>query len=424
MISSLWVILGRVDLPAFLSWAGLVVLGLLAVYSCTVDFQAADEVVPSTVPRAVFHGQLTWVLLGTLVMLATILLPYRYFETFAWLAYAVSLVLLVLVLFVGAEAGGGRRWLSLGGLSIQPSELAKVAFIFAMARFLSSRSDRSPIVLTLGAMLLTIPPTVLVAREPDLGTSLVFIALSIPMLFFAGVSARLIFALSTPAISALVMFSSQQILDQVWPWVLYVIGLMGVLYISRVYILQSLLLTGANVVVGLAVPLVWARLQAYQRARILSFFDPSDADRLNYGYQTFQSKVAIGSGGFLGKGYLEGSQKGLAFLPERHTDFIFSVIGEEFGLIGVWLVLGLFLLLIARSLRAAGVSRRDFGSMLAVGVASYFCFQVLVNIAITVGLLPVTGLPLPLLSKGGSSMLVSCMMVGLMLNVSARWSEV
>lgn len=417
-------ILTRIDAPAFLAWGLLVVFGLAAVFSCTVDYQAADEIVPSTVPRAVFHGQLMWAVLGALVMLVTVLIPYRYFENFAWPAYALSLVLLVLVLVVGAEAGGGRRWLSFAGLSVQPSELAKVAYIFALARFLSGRSSRSPMLLVLGAALLMIPPTVLVAREPDLGTSLVFVALTVPMLFFAGVSARLLLALATPALSAFVMFSSQQVLDAVWPWVLYVIVLMGVLYASRLYILQSLVLMGANVIVGLAVPLVWARLKTYQQARILSFFDPTDADRLNYGYQTFQSKVAIGSGGFLGKGYLEGSQKGLAFLPERHTDFIFSVIGEEFGLWGVWLVLGLFLLLIARSLRAAQVSRRNFGAILAVGVASYFCFQVLVNIAITVGLLPVTGLPLPLLSKGGSSMLVSCVMVGAMLNVSARWSEV
>jgi rod shape determining protein RodA len=417
-------VFARIDAPAFVAWALLVVFGLAAVFSCTVDYQAADEIVPSTVPRAVFNGQLVWAVLGMLVMLVTLLIPYRYFENLAWLAYALSLVLLVLVLFVGAEAGGGRRWLSFGGLSVQPSELAKVALIFALARFLSGRSSRSPMVLVLGAACLMLPPAILVAREPDLGTSLVFVALTVPMLFFAGVPARLLIALATPAVSALVMFSSQQILEAVWPWVLYVIALMGVLYVSRLYILQSLVLMGANVVVGLAVPLVWGRLKMYQQARILSFFDPTDADRLNYGYQTFQSKVAIGSGGFLGKGYLEGSQKGLAFLPERHTDFIFSVIGEEFGLWGVWLVLGLFLLLIARGLRAAEISRRSFGSMIAVGVASYFCFQVLVNIAITVGLLPVTGLPLPLLSKGGSSMLVSCMMVGLMLNVSARWSEV
>ncbi len=416
--------LARIDLPAFLAWTGLVIFGLAAVYSCTVDYQAADEIVASTVPRAVYHGQFVWALLGGMIMLLTLLVPYRYFETFAYLFYALSLVLLVLVLLVGAEAGGGRRWLGFGGLSMQPSELAKVAFVFALARFLSSRANRSPMILVVGAVLITLPPAILVAREPDLGTSMVFVALTVPMLFFAGVSARLIFALASPAISALVMFSSQEILEAVWPWVLYVIGLMGVLYVSRLYIMQSLILMGANVVVGLAVPLVWARLKLYQQARILSFFDPTDSDRMNYGYQTFQSKVAIGSGGFLGKGYLHGSQKGLAFLPERHTDFIFSVIGEEFGLIGVWAVLGLFMLLIARSLRAARISRRSFGAMLAVGVASYFCFQVLVNIAITVGLLPVTGLPLPLLSKGGSSMLVSCMMVGLVLNVSARWSEV
>ncbi len=423
-MNPLFAIFGRMDVPAFLAWAGLVVFGLAAVYSCTVDYQTADEIVASTVPRAVFTGQLVWALLGTLVMLLTVLIPYRHFETFAYVAYALSLVLLVLVLVVGAEAGGGRRWLSFAGLSVQPSELAKVAYILALARLLAGRSSRSPLLMVSGAMLLMIGPMVLVAREPDLGTSLVFVALSVPMLFFAGVSARLILALASPAISALVMFSSQQVLDAIWPWVAYVIVLMGVLYVSRLYIVQSMVLMGANVMVGLAVPLVWTRLKPYQQARILSFFDPTESDRLSYGYQTFQSKVAIGSGGLLGKGYLEGSQKGLAFLPERHTDFVFSVIGEEFGLIGVWLVLGLFLLLIARSLRAARISRRSFGAMLAVGVASYFAFQVLVNIAITVGLLPVTGLPLPLLSKGGSSMLVSCMMVGLVLNVSARWSEV
>lgn len=423
-MNSLFAVFGRIDVPVFLAWALLVIIGLGAVYSCTVDYQAADEVVVSTVPRAVFHGQLLWAFLGALLMVLTVLVPYRHFENFAYLAYALSLLTLVLVLVVGAEAGGGRRWLSFGGLSVQPSEFAKVAFVFALARFLSARRNRSPLVLILGAVLLTVPPTILVAREPDLGTSLVFVALSVPMLFFAGVSARMLFALATPALSAFVMFSSQQLLEGVWPWVLYIIVLMGILYASRLYIAQSLVLVVTNVSVGLAVPLVWARLKPYQQARILSFFDPTDADRLNYGYQTFQSKVAIGSGGVLGKGYLAGSQKGLAFLPERHTDFIFSVVGEEFGLIGVWLVLGLFLLLVARSLRAAETSRRRFGAMLAVGVASYFCFQVLVNIAITTGLLPVTGLPLPLLSKGGSSMLVSCLMVGLVLNVSARWSEV
>jgi rod shape determining protein RodA len=264
----------------------------------------------------------------------------------------------------------------------------------------------------------------LVVREPDLGTALVYPALAVPMLFWAGVPARLLLALLSPVLSAVIMFIGQETIRDVWPWVLYVIALMVLLYFARLYILQNLLLMGSNLVTGLAIPLVWEKLQPYQQARILAFFSPSDADRLGYGYQTFQSKVAIGSGGLVGKGYLEGSQKGLAFLPERHTDFIFSVIGEELGLLGALAVLALFLLLVVRALRVAEISKRSFGSMIAVGVAAYFCFQAMVNIAITVGLLPVTGLPLPLLSKGGSSMLTSCIMLGLLLNVSARWSEV
>lgn len=414
----------RADALTLFAWGALVTIGLAAVYSCTVDFQSSAEIVPSTVSRGVFFSQLTWVIIGAAVAFSCLLVPYRHFEALAYLAYALAVVLLVAVLLIGDEAGGGRRWLALGGFSFQPSELAKVALILALGRFLAGRNDRSPLLLVGGAIAFVVPLFLLVVREPDLGTSLVFPAIAVPMLFWAGVPARLILALVSPVLSAVVMFSSQQALVAVWPWVLYIIALLVLLYFARLYIVQNLLLVGSNLVTGLAIPLVWERLQPYQQARIVTFFSPSESDRLGYGYQTFQSQVAIGSGGLFGKGYLEGSQKGLAFLPERHTDFIFSVIGEELGLVGAMVVLCLFLLLILRALRVAEISKRPFGGMIAVGVASYFCFQALVNIAITVGLLPVTGLPLPLLSKGGSSMLVSCIMLGLLLNVSARWSEV
>lgn len=417
-------IVSRTDLLTIFAWLGLILFGLAAVYSCTVDYQSTHEVVPSTVSRAVFESQLTMVIMGVLVALLCVLLPLRHFEALAYVAYVIAVILLVLVLLIGSESGGGRRWLSLGGFTIQPAEFAKVALVLALARFLASRRGTSAPWLVFAAAALALPIVVLVFREPDLGTSIVFPALVVPMLFWAGVSARLLLALASPVISAAIMFTCQQVLGGVWPWVLYVILLLGILYVSRLYVLQSLILMGTNLVMGLAIPLVWDRLQPYQQARIISFFDPTDADRLSYGYQTFQSKVAIGSGGLFGKGYLEGSQKGLAFLPERHTDFIFSVIGEELGLIGAWLVLGLFLLLIARALHVAVKTKAPFASLVAVGVASYFAFQVIVNIAITLGLLPVTGLPLPLLSKGGSSMLTSCVMVGLLLNSSARWSEV
>lgn len=414
----------RADALTILAWTGLLLLGLTAVYSCTVDYQSTHEIVPSTVSRAVFESQLTWAIVGVVVAGICVLLPFRHFEALAYVAYVLALILLVAVLVVGTEVAGGKRWLAFGGFTIQPAELAKVALVLALARFLSARRGTSAPWLVAAAVGLVLPFFVLVFQEPDLGTAIVFPALAVPMLFWAGVSARLLLALASPVISAAIMFSGQQVVGGVWPWVLYVIVLLGVLYTSRIYLLQSLTLMGTNVITGLAIPLVWDRLQPYQQARILSFFDPTDADRLSYGYQTFQSKVAIGSGGLFGKGYLEGSQKGLAFLPERHTDFIFSVIGEEFGLVGAWLVLGLFLLLIGRALHVAAKSKAPFASLVAVGVASYFAFQVLVNIAITLGLLPVTGLPLPLLSKGGSSMLTSCIMVGLLLNSSARWSEV
>lgn len=423
-MARLFAILWRADGLALFAWGALVTIGLAAVYSCTVDFQSSAEIVPSTVSRAVFHSQVTWAVVGAVIALLCALIPYRHFEALAYVIYAVTVVLLVAVLVLGTESGGGRRWLVIGGMSFQPSELAKVALVLALGRYLAARSERSPLVLVGGAVAFVIPIFLLVVREPDLGTSLVYPAMAVPMLFWAGVPARLILALVSPVLSAVVMFVGQQALGGVWPWVLYVIGLVVLLYFMRLYIVQSLLLMASNVMTGLAIPLVWEKLHPYQQARILTFFSPSESDRLGYGYQTFQSQVAIGSGGLFGKGYLEGSQKGLAFLPERHTDFIFSVIGEETGLVGAAVVLGLFLLLIYRALRVAAISKRPFGGMIAVGVASYFCFQVLVNIAITAGLLPVTGLPLPLLSKGGSSMLVSCILLGLLLNVSARWSEV
>lgn len=414
----------RADVGTLMAWLGLLILGLAAVYSCTVEFRELDHVVPSTVSRAVFHGQLLWVGVGILAAMFAVAIPYRHFDTLAYVAYAVSILLLVLVLVVGKEIGGGRRWLILGGLSLQPSELAKVALVMALARFLASNRKRGPWVLVFGTAAFVTPIFLLVVQQPDLGTALVFPALALPMLFWCGVRASFLFALASPILSAVVMFYSTRVMEVTWPWVLYVLLLLVVLYFSRLYLLPSVALAFMNILTGLAIPLVWERLKPYQQARILTFFDPSDSDRLSYGYQTFQSKVAIGSGGLTGRGFLEGSQKGLAFLPERHTDFIFSVVGEELGLLGALVVLGVFYFLIVRAFRTAVVVRRSFGSLLAVGVGAYFAFQVIVNVAITVGLLPVTGLPLPFFSKGGSSMLVSCLMVGLLLNVSARWSDV
>ena len=372
------------------------------------------------VPKGVFWRQVIWAGLSWFAVCVASRVPLRYLEHAAWPGYLLAAVLLVLVLLFAPEVGGARRWLNLGPFRLQPSEFAKVAVVLLLAAWLTRRvEDRSTIVATVGSLVLAIVPAVLVLREPDLGTSLVFLAIWLGMIFWFGISGLFLATVLTAAASAVIMFYSERVLVQPWPWGVYIVLLMGGLYVLRRSMVASVMVLGANIAAGLAIPLVWTRLQGYQQERILTFFDPG-RDAMGTGYQAIQSKVAIGSGGLFGTQYLQGTQKGLAFLPERHTDFIFSVAGEELGLLGAAILLLLFLLLVMRAIDLALEARRPFASLLAIGVASYFCFHVVVNVSITTGLLPVTGLPLPLVSYGGSNLLVSSLMVSILLNLSAH----
>jgi rod shape determining protein RodA len=195
-----------------------------------------------------------------------------------------------------------------------------------------------------------------------------------------------------------------------------------VLYKSKLRLYPMILVVAVNLAVGIVTPQVWNHLEPYQRQRITTFLDPN-ADPYGAGYQIIQSKIAIGSGGVTGKGFLHGTQKGLEFLPEQHTDFIFSVVGEETGFLGAGFVTVLYMTLILRGVRVAQRARNRFGSLMAIGLTSIFLYHVLVNICMTVGLAPVTGLPLPLLSYGGTSLLTSFLQVGLIQNVAMRWRE-
>lgn len=414
----------RMDTAALSAWFALMLIGLATVYSCTQPLPGGSEGVHRLIGVTIVYNQMIWLVLGVTAALLCLLVPLRFFETFAFVFYGASIVALLAVFFVSPERAGTHRWLSLGPFSLQPSELAKVAFLFTLARFLAVREGKGPFFTVVGVFLLSLPPFLLVLKEPDLGTALVFLILGVPMMFWSGVRASFLLALFSPLLSGLAMFYGQQVLHTDWPWAIYVVVLLFALFYSRLYMLHSVLLVVANLTTGLGIPLIWDKLQSYQQQRILTFFRPGETDHLGVGYQVYQSKVAIGSGGILGKGYLHGTQKGLAFLPERHTDFIFSVLGEELGLVGALLVIGLFLIIFIRAMRIAVKAKRPFASLLAVGVGSYFFFQSFVNISITLGLLPVTGLPLPFITYGGSSMLASCLMMGLLLSVSARWSEV
>jgi rod shape determining protein RodA len=406
-----------------LSWFLLCLTSLAVLWSVTEPIHGPYDQLDPGVAKGVFFKQAFWMITGFCALILASRVPLRYLENVSIPLYLFSVVLLVFILLVGPRIGGAKRWLVVGSLHLQPSELAKVTFILVTANLLGqSLEEGRGLKAALGSFLVMILPMILVLREPDLGTSLVFVAVWVGMVFWYGFPGVLLLGAGSAAVSAVIMFYSESVAQQAWPWGLYILLILGVLYFLRSSILSKVILLATNVGFGIGIPFFWEKLKGYQQERILTFFDPG-RDAFGSGYQAIQSKVAIGSGGLFGTHYLQGTQKGLAFLPERHTDFIFSVVGEELGFLGAVALLGLFLTIILRGINHAGAARRPFGRFVAVGVVTYFTFHVVVNVAITTGLLPVTGLPLPLISYGGSNLVVSSLLLGLLLNVSSRTFE-
>ena len=407
------------DKVLVLAWLLLCLASLAVLWSVTEPVRGPYEQTDPGVAKTVFWRQVAWMLISWLAFLVAARLPLRYLEQLSLLLFLTTVLLLLIILAVGPRIGGARRWLALGPLRLQPSELAKVTFVLVTAKLLGTAAGEGrrlgPAVLSFLVMAV---PMMLVLREPDLGTSLVFLAIWLGAIFWFGMPGILLIGAGSIVLSAAIMFYSD-IGDKAWPWGVYLVVVIGILYLAPLTTAARIALLANNVAGGIGIPFFWARLKPYQQDRLLAFFDPS-RDQFGTGYQAIQSKVAIGQGGLMGTGYLAGTQKGLAFLPERHTDFIFSVVGEELGFVGAVVVLGLFAVIILRGINHAEAARRPFASFLAIGVVSYFTFHVVVNVAITTGLLPVTGLPLPLLSYGGSNLLASSLMLGLLLNVSSR----
>ncbi len=340
-------------------------IGLASVYSAV----TADP--PPAPFRGLFAKQILWFGLGMLVMTAAVVFPYRHLDRLAYPLYLGCLLLLVAVILYGKFAGGSRRWLVVGPLHLQPSELFKVAVVIVLARYYSRLPVGQPLRFgdLVRPVLLTAIPCVLIAVQPDLGTACLIGLVAATLTLFAGVAWRT-------------------------------------------------LLAGAAIL-GALIPLGWSLLKEYQKQRILTFLNP-DQDPLGAGYHVIQSKIAIGSGMLTGKGYLQGTQNALSFLPEEHTDFIFSVLAEEWGALGSLAVLGLFLLLILWGGSVAYRSRDPFGVFLAVGLTALIAWQVVINVGMTMGLLPVVGVPLPLVSYGGSSTVAVAICLGLLFNVSMR----
>ncbi|WP_218079530.1 rod shape-determining protein RodA [Anthocerotibacter panamensis] len=368
----------------------------------------------STDPRhSDFTAQLYTGLFGAGAAVLLSRLSYGLLERWVWWIYGLANILLLLVAFTGREALGAQRWLDIGGFSFQPSEFAKIAVILTLASYLK----RFPIKNFFNiwpVLLIVAVPALLVFKQPDLGTALVFGAVTLAMLFWGGAQLSWIILLISPLVSA-ILFSIWVPLWMVW------VGVMGVLAWRSLQKNPALMLTVVvvNLLSGGLGQWLWHLLQPYQQMRLIIFLDPT-IDPLGAGYHIIQSQVAIGAGQFWGRGLFAGTQTQLNFIPEQHTDFIFSAIGEELGFIGALVLLTILVTLLWRLLVVAQNARDEFGSLLVIGFFTVLLFQTTINIGMNIGLAPVTGIPLPFVSWGRTALLSNFIAIALVRSVALQ----
>jgi len=352
----------RFDIQLTFYAAALAVIGLLMAYS--------NSSGPALTPASTFTRGLLWLAVAIAVFAVAAAVDTRWLRTFAWLIYLINIGLLIATLAVGSGVGGVSRWVSIFGLQFQFSEVAKILMIGVLAAYLAARKDSVTSLRTaIGAGLLVGPPFVLVMLQPDLGTSLVFAAILLGMLFMVGTKLR---------------------------W----------------------LALGAIVAVA-SMPVIWSVLADYQRRRLLSFLDPT-SDPLGSGFQLIQSQMAVGSGGLLGTGLDSGSSGAAALLPVQTTDFAAAVLFQELGFVGGIVVFALFVALIWRVLLTGWRSEDVFGLAFAAGVASMLVFQLVVNVGMVIGVMPVTGIPLPFITHGGASLISIALGLGILQSLNMR----
>ena len=382
---------------------------VLAALGIGMIWSAGQVDLPSLVTGA-WARQLVWLCISILAFAIVIRVPMRWLEWATPWIYAFSIILLAAVLVVGGGPNT-RSWLRVAGFSFQPAELAKLATILLLARLLGSRKEPQTRLFDLWkAVLAVVVPFLLVMAQPDLGSALIFVVILVAALFWAGIPLFTIFMLVSPGVSLILGFSAA-----VWG-VWFMIVMVG-LYLKGPFLAEAVAVALANLVAGaLATPL-WNRLAPYQQRRLVVFLDP-EVDPRGAGWHLIQSKVAIGSGGVTGQGFGQGPQKRLAFLPEQHTDFIFSVVGEELGLIGVFAFLALLAWFLRRVLRVAAESTQGFGSLVVFCFFAVWFAHLGINVGMTVGLMPVTGLPLPFISYGGSFLLTTFVGLALVCRVA------
>ena len=357
-------LLRRIDFPLLIASLAIIIYSLIVISSATHVNTPGEERYWFVQRQGIFA------LVNVAIAVLFLNFDYRGLQQYGTKLYIFNLIMLVAVMFVGQTALGAQRWIQIGPISLQPSEFSKLIMIVCLASILEQRvgqlnsfQDLLPIAAYVGL------PFILVLKQPDLGTSLVFMAIFLGMIIVCGIRWRILFGLCVAGIASM--------------------------------------------------PIIWQFMKDYQKMRIMVFLDPN-VDPLGSGYHIIQSKIAIGSGMLFGKGLFQGTQSQLNFLPENHTDFIFAVVGEEFGFVGAVILLLLYLIVFWRGLQIARSASDVFGRLLAVGITSMLAFHVLVNVGMTTGIMPVTGIPLPLMSYGVSALTTDILAIAILMNIHMR----
>jgi len=390
-------------LAALLALAG---LGVFAIYSSS----SADY------GWSLAFRQVIWCALGIAAAYVMMRVRLKTLSAFAPLLYAAAILILIAVLVAGRGPHGTRRWFDLGLFRFQPSEIAKIAVILMLSRYLSDkRAIGDSLKSVLAVFAIVAIPAALILNEPDLGTAVVVGFLAFPLLYAAGLDSLLMLLLLSPLIALICAW-------EVVAWVIFVALLVTIVVFGRFKTSLIALVFGVNFLVYSLAPRLWNSLAPYQQGRVLAFLNP-DNYRFGAGFQIIQSKIAIGSGGFAGKGLFQGTQKALGLVPAQHTDFIFSLVGEELGFLGGAGVLLLLLFVVYRIYRIAGTVRSRFAMYFCFGFASLILIQTFINVGMTLGITPVTGLPLPFVSYGGSQMMVFWGGMGIVLGSSVSRKE-
>lgn len=392
----------RFDFFIFIPVLVLVGFGLLAIYSSTINHPTA---------LGNFEKQLFWVIVSILALLIVYLLPPNLFKYLAVPSYILSQALLIIVLVFGKVVKGSRSWLSFGDIGFQPSEFAKIGLILFLAYWITNKkNDINNVKVLALTVSFGLIPMCLILLEPDTGTAIVYAGITLAMIFWGGISLFGLFVVLSPGV---VIFAS---IFGIQAFIGALLIILVALILFNKDLFTSATIFVVNLSAGFIFDMLFKFLQPHQQKRIEAFIDPN-ADPLGSGYNALQAKVAIGSGGLLGKGFLEGNQTQLRFIPEQWTDFIYCVIGEEFGFIGSVLIIAMFLIIFLRLLHMSKIVNDQFGNIAIIGIFTLLLIHFVINIGMNVGLTPVIGLPLPFLSYGGSSLLVNMILIGIVLNI-------